>query len=136
MQTLAQVPPMLYVSMVLFPLFLFGFLTAAKPKRAVSAAMADPVDQLKERHVDIGREALSGVFLAATVACGAAAIIILTGVIGDYKNSRGIFAAALAPATLPPGPSYVLPPAPELNADGSVAGQIEQIKEEKKGFLD
>jgi hypothetical protein len=138
LQTLGQVPPMLYASMLLLPIALYGFMAASAPKKTISARAADPADQLKEKKIDAGREIVSSVFLGATIAFGAAAMIIIGGVIMDYKNSRGLFAVTLPAATLPPASAYILPLAPEVDGQGSIVGNNKVIdpSKTKGGILD
>jgi hypothetical protein len=120
-EILFQIPPMLYLSLLFFPAALFGFFSASKVKNKISAAQADPAEQLKERRVDAGRESKSALFLGAAIALAASAGIFIYGIIGDYQNQRGIFAAVLPAKTFPPAPNYVFPPAPALGAATSTA---------------
>jgi hypothetical protein len=119
-QTLAQIPAMLYVSIILLPLSLYGFLVQSAPKKAVPAKIANPGDQLKEKKVDVRREALSSFFLGASIAFGASVVILVGGIIADYKDNRGLFAIPLPAAAYPPAPEYVYPPAPIIDAQGAV----------------
>jgi len=122
--------------MVLVPAALYGFFAASTPSKAIPARDENPADQLKEKKVDARREALSSLFLGATIAFGAAAVIILGGIIVDYKNSQGLFAVALPAATFPPAPDYILPPAPELDDQGGIAGKNNVVDTTKsKGSL-
>jgi|GEM_PF-800577 len=122
LQTFLSITPMLYISIIMLPVCLYLFLVFSKPKKTIAAATADPAGQLLEKRVDFSREFKSSVVLGATVAFGAAILIFLSGIVVDYRNSTGLFAVALPPATLPPIPTYVYPPAPILDAEGDVAG--------------
>jgi len=116
LETFLSITPMLYVSIILMPLALFGFLSVSKTKRATvdSANPVSPGDQLKEKTTDTGKEMLSSLFLASTLAFGAAIVFFVANIVADYKESRGIFAVIMPAATFPPAPDHVVPPAPAL----------------------
>jgi len=102
---------MLYVSMLMLPFVLYGYLAASPPKTVV-AAKADPGAQLKGKKISVRRELRSAIFLGASIAFVVAIIIFLGGLVVDYKNSQGLFALPLPNATFPPAPTAQLPPAP------------------------
>ena len=111
LETFAQIPLMFYISLVFLPVTLFGYLTFSKPKKKISAAAANPADQLKQKAVDLKRESTSAIFLGATIAFGTAFLFSLGIIIGDYKNSRNLFAENLLAGTFPPAMENVFPPA-------------------------
>ena len=116
LEALSQITPLLYASILLLPLFLWGYFKFSKSKKIVSIDQAIPGDQLKEKTVDAGREFLVSFFLGGTLALGAAIIIFLGQIISDYKNSEGIFASVVPNETYPPGPSFTFPPKPVIAA--------------------
>lgn len=136
LQILAQIPPMLYISLILLPPALYGFFAASGNKKKAPARLADPADQLREKTVDVRRESISGIFLGVTIALAAAAVLLIGGIIGDYKNSRGLFSVVLPAATFPPAPEYALPPAPQVDEQGGIVGENNIINSQKsKGGL-
>ena len=114
LELLSQIPLMFYFSAILLPAALYAFLTVSKPKKTVAALAANPADQLKEKKINVKKEFTSSLLLALIVAFGAAIIISIGDIIGDYKNDAGIFAKIMPPASFPPAPGYVFPPAPEI----------------------
>ena len=107
---------MLYVSIVLLPAALYGYLVASKPQRRASILTANPGDQLKERTIDVRKELVSAFFLGSMIALGAAIIIFVGGIVADFKSSNGIFAVIMPAATTPPAPNTVFPPQPPAAA--------------------
>ncbi|MCU0653618.1 MAG: hypothetical protein MUD10_05165 [Candidatus Pacebacteria bacterium] len=111
-ETFAQVPLMLYISLVLLPGALWGYFFFSKPKKTIAAAAANPADQLKEKKINIEREFFQSLLLGACVGLGISLTVSLGWVIDDYKNNRGLFAAELPVATYPPSMGLEFPPAP------------------------
>jgi hypothetical protein len=120
LESFAQIPLMLYISLPLLPAALYGYLHFSKPLKAIAAAAANPADQLREKKINIGREFLSSLFLGSCIGLGLAMLVSFSWIIGDYKNSRGLFAVALPASALPPIASYVFPPAPTAAAANAV----------------
>lgn len=116
LETFLKIDPMLYVSMFLLPVVLYGYLVASRTKKRVAAALANPADQLKEKKINVRKEVTASIFLGTSIALGAAIILIISNVVIDFKNSSGLFAVPLAAATFPPAPSSVYPSAPEAGA--------------------
>ena len=112
LETFLSITPMLYVSIVLLPAALYGYLVVSKPKRHTSILMANPGDQLKEKTVDVRKEIVSALFLGSMIALGAAIIVFVGGIVADFKSSNGIFAVIMPAATTPPSLDNVFPPAP------------------------
>lgn len=134
-QFFQQTPIMLYVSVMFLPVMIFGLFSLPKGKK-VSAKKADPAEALKDARVNPRREFLSALFFGGSIAFGLAILIFLGDIIGDYKNSRGVFARALPLAAIPPAFADVLPPAPEVDGDGNIIGENSIVApQEKSGFL-
>ena len=128
LETFLSITPMLYVSIIMMPLALFGFLSVAKKKRtAILAARTDsptnPGDQLKEKNTDTSKEMLSSLFLAATMAFGLAIAFFVANIVTDYKDSRGIFAVVMPAATFPPAPAHIVPDGPVLPEEAVEDGE-------------
>ncbi len=121
---LGQIPAAFYLSLALLPVAVWGFFAASKPKKTVSAESADPAEQLKAKKVNLKKEIRSGLFLGAAIAAGLGLFISLGMIVGDYKNDRGMFAAALPPLSLPPAPEAVVPPAPEAEQLAEQSSEI------------
>jgi len=123
---------MLYASIVLLPVALYGYLSTSKSKKVVVASAASPGDQLREKSASVGRELLSALFLGSTLAFGVAIIIFLGGIVVDYKESRGIFAVVLPGETLPPAPAYSFPPAPVSDKEPAAEGESDSDTSDSK----
>jgi len=111
LESFAQIPLMLYISLILLPVTTYGYLVFAKPKKKVAAAAANPADQLKKKALDVKRESISALFLGATVAFCAGLLVGFGILISDYKNSRNLFAETMPAASFPPVQENVFPPA-------------------------
>ena len=120
LESFARIPLMLYMALLLMPLSLYGYFRFSKPLKSIAAAAANPADQLRDKKINLRREFLMSLFLSACIGLAAVMLISFSWIIDDYKNSRGLFAATLPAATLPPSQSNLFPPAPPANATGTV----------------
>jgi hypothetical protein len=111
LESFAQIPLSLYISLLLLPGALYGYLHFSKPLKTIAAAAANPADQLRDKKINIRRESFSSALLGASIGLGITMILSFNWIIGDYKNGRGLFAATLPPAAFPPAMSFELPPA-------------------------
>lgn len=114
-EILGEIPLMFYLSIVVFPAAFWGYFSVSKPKKTVSAKDADPAEQLKNKKINAARELRAAALMSVAVACGAAILVSLGQIIGDYKNDEGLFAKIIPPTSLPPAPPAALPPAPALD---------------------
>lgn len=132
LETFLKITPMLYVSMVMLPIMLYGYLVTSKSKKRVAAALANPADQLRVKRIDVRREFTSALFLGGCIAFGAAIIFFTASIVIDFKNSSGLFAVPLAPATFPPAPNnMVYPPEPVFESDAGAAANANQTNPAK-----
>ena len=111
LESFAQIPLMFYISLFFLPVTTYGYLLFAKPKKKVSAAAANPADQLKKKAFNVKRESILTLFLGATMAFGAGLLVSIGILVGDYKNSRNLFAETLPAASIPPAQQNIFPPA-------------------------
>jgi len=112
LESFAQIPLMFYISLFFLPIVIYGYLVFSKPKKKIAAVAANPADQLKGKALDLKRESICVLFLGSSIAFGMGLLVSLGTLIGDYKNSRNLFAETLPAAAYPPGLEDVYPPAP------------------------
>ena len=111
LESIARIPLMLYAALLLMPAALYGYMHFSKPRKTIAASAANPADQLKGEKINLRREVYSVIFLGCCLGLGAGMIISFGWLIGDYKNSAGLFAAASPAAAYPPSPDFTFPPA-------------------------
>lgn len=133
LQSLAAIPAMLYACIIGLPVLVFGYLTLAKPRKAVRIQNADPAEQLKPLQIDIKRELAKSVLFGSAIATSIGMLVFVFAVIADYRASTGIFAVELPAKTLPPFMESNLPPKPPAFAatssdDGLQDGVNQQIR--------
>lgn len=112
LESFAQIPIMFYISLFFLPITFYSYFVFSKPKKRISAAAANPSDQLKGVALDLRREMTAIISLGATIAFGLMLTLTIWGLIDDYKNSRNLFAESLSVASFPPLIENIYPPVP------------------------
>ncbi len=123
LETFKQIPVMFYFSLFFLPVALYGYLAFSKPKKRQAAVSANPADTLKEKRLDMKRESIMVICLGATLALGAGLLISISWLVGDYKNSRNLFAESLPAASFPPASLDIFPPAPAGEPINAASGK-------------
>jgi hypothetical protein len=111
-EALKQIPVMLYVCLVLFPVILTVYFMTGKQRRARPLRSVDPLQVLQERNVNVSRASLTDFLLGSLFGIGASVLIFFVMIGVDWYNSRGIFAADLPFNTYPPASIDSFPPHP------------------------